>query len=213
MVVCGGRMGEFWGRLQGFWRVGGKVWRDGVRLGSVGTWALGWLSDGGGTDLRRYFTMVKRGEESRQAGNVIGSGKGQREGISPRTERHRCPRRHWWFDRLTMTPLVVRQAHHERTAREVRAIAYKTPTPSLRPSPESIARLDERNGNVINEFSHWIPACAGMTVLLMRERLSKPGLLSPDPSGFRPRIKYGVTPCLARGRLFFRGNDGSGWFR
>ena len=29
-------------------------------------------------------------------------------------------------------------------------------------------------------------------------------------SGFRPRIKYGVTPCLARGRLFFRRNDGDG---
>ena len=26
--------------------------------------------------------------------------------------------------------------------------------------------------------------------------------------GFRPRIKYGVTPCQARGRLFFRGNNG-----
>ena len=25
---------------------------------------------------------------------------------------------------------------------------------------------------------------------------------------FPPRIKYGVTPCQARGRLFFRGNDG-----
>ena len=94
-----------------------------------------------------------------------------------------------------------------------RAIAYKTPTPSLRISPESIVRLDERNGNVINAFGLWIPACAGMTVLLMRERLSKPGLLSPDPSGFPPCIKYGVTPCLARGRLFFRGNDGSAWFR
>ena len=29
-------------------------------------------------------------------------------------------------------------------------------------------------------------------------------------TGFPPRIKYGVTPCRARGRLFFRGNDGKG---
>ena len=34
------------------------------------------------------------------------------------------------------------------------------------------------------------------------------GLLTISTTGFPPRIKYGVTPCQARGRLFFRGNDG-----
>ena len=34
------------------------------------------------------------------------------------------------------------------------------------------------------------------------------GLLTIATTGFPPRIKYGVTPYQARGRLFFRGNDG-----
>ena len=37
--------------------------------------------DGGGTDLRRQFTMVKMGEGWREGGSVIGSGKGQRGGF------------------------------------------------------------------------------------------------------------------------------------
>ena len=48
---------------------------------------------------------------------------------------------------------------------ESKAIAYETPTPSLRRKPESIARLDERNRNVINAFRPWIPAFAGVSVL------------------------------------------------
>ena len=34
------------------------------------------------------------------------------------------------------------------------------------------------------------------------------GLLTISIAGFPPRIKYGVTPCQARARLFFRENDG-----
>ncbi len=48
----------------------------------------GW-QNGGGTDLRRQLTMVKMGKEWRKGGSVIGSGKGQREGISWRIGR-RC---------------------------------------------------------------------------------------------------------------------------
>ena len=36
MAVCGGGLGGFWGRLQGFWRVGGTVWRAYLRHGCTG---------------------------------------------------------------------------------------------------------------------------------------------------------------------------------
>ena len=65
---------------------------------------------------------------------------------------------------------------------EGRAIAYEITSSSLRLSPES------------RDY-------------VMNKSVTKLAIFG---IGFRPRIKYGVTPCQARGGLFFRRNDGRG---
>ncbi len=59
--------------------------------------------------------------------------------------------------------LPPEQPDRIQTAFDVRAIAFEITTPSRRRKTESIRSLHERIGNVINEFGHWIPACAGIT--------------------------------------------------